>query len=286
MVNHKPKDDWNRDFEKWNFNRKTLAEAEILKKVNPPVKQVLKPVKTENPKKSLKKYYQTIFFLVLLVLALTSIYLLLSHPVSNNSFIIIVVSISLLAFLFFSLLFFHRVYEKSIYRFKPTLVLAFSYVLIIANMLLGFRIYSLEWAFLGFLIIAIIFYDFKIDSRFLILPALLLLGYIPFLLIGAQKEIAETIAVFVYYFLVVGVGLQISEYYKKTENSLDFSYFIENFMNKEKIISFIPVWGVVTLAIIVFNRFKSLELLKWSAVYIFAVFIVLYIISSIQEQKQ
>ncbi|MEK6800968.1 MAG: hypothetical protein AABY05_03470 [Nanoarchaeota archaeon] len=113
--------------------------------------------------------------------------------------------------------------EKSKKHFKPQIILLFCYITIIINMLLGERFYSLEWAFLGFILISIIFYLVKIDSRFLIFPALLLLITLPFLLLFKQQAIAETIAVYVYYFLVVGVILQIIEHFKKTENSLSFN---------------------------------------------------------------
>ncbi len=234
--------------------------------------------------KSNSKFYLVLILILLIFEAIK--YSALETKIPNISFSIFVVFLFILSLMFFAILFAHRVYEKSTKFIHPSLALAFSYALIIANMFLSPKIYSLEWAFLGFLIIAVIFYDFKIDSRFLILPALILLGYIPFLLIGSQKEIAENVAVYVYYFLVVGVVLQIIEYYKKIQNSIDFNKVIKTFIIKEKIPSIIPIWGVIIIAIIIINRFRSVELLKWSSVYVFALLLVFYAISYFQEQKQ
>jgi len=152
-------------------------------------------------------------------------------------------------------------------------------------MFLATNAYSIEWAFLGFMIAAVLFYDFKIDSRFLILPALLLLGYIPFLLMGAQKEIAETTAIYVYYFLVAGVVLQIIEHVKKIENSIDFDKIIKKLIYRINWIIPITIFGLISVGIIIGNRFMNLELWKWTSVYVFAVVMVFYIISHFQEQK-
>jgi hypothetical protein len=179
----------------------------------------------------------------------------------------------------------HRIYYKSVTRIKPEIILFLGYLILIINMFLATKVYSLEWAFLGFIIVIVLFYDFKIDSRFLILPALLLLGYIPFLLIGVQKEIAESIAVFVYYFLVVGVVLQIIEHVKKIENSIDFDRIIIKIINNTKWIILITITSIISMGVIVGNRFYNLEFYKWTSVYIFAVVMVFYIIFHFQEQK-
>ena len=160
-----------------------------------------------------------------------------------------------------------------------------GYLILIINIFLATKVYSVEWAFLGFIIATVLFYDFKIDSRFLILPALLLLGYIPFLLIGAQKEIAESIAVFVYYFLVVGVVLQIIEHVKKIENSIDFDGIIKEILKKANWIILIMIFGLISVGIIIGNRFINLEFWKWTSVYVFAVVMFFYIIARFQEQK-
>lgn len=283
MAFYKSKDEWQEKFDKW----KSIRDKKFLligeeRPVSVEVKKITPKITLPTKSNKLKIVILSILVLIIVLIG----YFAFKTKVSNLSFSILVASLFILCLLFFTILFAYRVYEKSIHHLKPLLVLSVSYALIIANMLLSPKIYALEWAFLGFLAIAVIFYDFKIDSRFLILPALLLLGYVPFLLIGAQKEIAETIAVFVYYFLVVGVGLQIIEHYKKTINSIEFEKFIETFLNKDKILNSISIWGVITLAIIILNRFKSLEFIKWSSVYIFVLLLVFYTIDYFQEQKQ
>lgn len=195
----------------------------------------------------------------------------------------IVIIIGIFAFVILAIL--HHFYNKSVHKINPYLILFLGYLILIINMFLATNAYSIEWAFLGFIIAAVLFYDFKIDSRFLILPALLLLSYIPFLLIGAQKEIAETIAVFVYYFLVVGVVLQIIEHAKKIENSLDFDRIMKEIIKKINWIIPITIFGLISVGIIIGNRFMNLELWKWTSVYVFAVVIVSYIISHFQEKK-
>jgi hypothetical protein len=230
------------------------------------------------------KLDKTIFFFLLGLIVVLIGFLTSEINFSDNIFTLFGVSLFVLFLLFFMLLFAHKGYEKSIHHIHPSLALAFSYALIILNMFFGSRIYSLEWAFLGFLAITVIFYDFKIDSRFLILPAILLLGYLPFLLVGRFDSLAEVIAVYVYYFLVVGVVLQIIEYVKKTENTIDFDSFIKRFFSKEKIYPPISIWGIFTIGVIIFNRFNNLELLKWTSIYVFVVLLVFYLISFLQRK--
>lgn len=195
----------------------------------------------------------------------------------------IVIALFIIAFIILAIL--HHFYNKSIYKINPRLILFLGYLILIINMFLATNAYSIEWAFLGFMIAAVLFYDFKIDSRFLILPALLLLGYIPFLLMGAQKEIAETTAIYVYYFLVAGVVLQIIEHVKKIENSIDFDKIIKKLIYRINWIIPITIFGLISVGIIIGNRFMNLELWKWTSVYVFAVVMVFYIISHFQEQK-
>jgi hypothetical protein len=52
----------------------------------------------------------------------------------------------------------------------------------------------------------------KINSKVSIVAALLLLMSCPFFLISDQEQLAENVAVYVYYFLVIGVFLQLKEY--------------------------------------------------------------------------
>ncbi|MBI2632363.1 hypothetical protein HYW75_05140 [Candidatus Pacearchaeota archaeon] len=226
MTAYYSKDEWQMRFEKWKSSRNKKSSVVIEEKQIPIEIKNNHQIITHPSK--ITKYNFFLLSILLVVIVLLG-YFSFKINVSTFYFSMLIASFFILCSLFFTILFAHKLYEKSIHHLNPLFVLSLSYSIIIANMLLSPEIYSLEWAFLGFLAITVVFYDFKIDSRFLILPALILLGYIPFLLIGAQKEIAETIAVYVYYFLVVGVGLQIVEYYKKAQNSIDFEKFIEKF---------------------------------------------------------
>jgi hypothetical protein len=183
-------------------------------------------------------------------------------------------------FAFVVLAFLHHVYNKSIHKINPYLILCLGYLILIINMVLATRVYSVEWAFLGFFIMTIVFYDFKIDSRFLILPALILLGYVPFLLIGKLNPLAETIAIYVYYFLVVGVGLQIFEHIKEIRNSIDFETFFNQIMKKHNLINtLLIIFGLISIIAIITNRFIYFELAKWTSVYSFVVVGIIYLIS-------
>lgn len=126
----------------------------------------------------------------------------------------------------------YKVKDRKRHRINPYLILIMGYILLIINIILESRFYSIEWAFIGFVIVTVLYHDFKIDSRFFILPAILLLGYVPFLLIGKQDAIAETTAIYVYYFLVVGVVLQLIEYIEKIENSVDFERIMKRLIYK------------------------------------------------------
>lgn len=193
---------------------------------------------------------------------------------------------ALLIAIFIILAVLHIVYNRKKHKINPYTILILGYFLLIINILLKTEFYSIEWAFLGFVIVAVLYYDFKVDSRFLILPAILLLGYVPFLLIGKQDAIAETVAIYVYYFLVVGVVLQLIEHVKKIENSVDFSRIMKKIVYKIRWIYLIIPFGLIYIAIILGNRFYNLELWKWTSVYVFAVIMVFYVLSWIKEDTQ
>jgi hypothetical protein len=290
-IKYERPDEWEENFRKWNIEKRKKLE----KPLEPFSQQIIeikphlqKSLFESAPSTQVKeKYVLKIFLLSLLVLIIVLLeYFALKASSSTTSFVIFTVFLFVASSAFFIILLAHKVYEKSTKFINPRVVLAGSYALIVVNMLLSPRIYSPEWAFLGFLIITIIFYDFKIDSRFLILPALFLLGYIPFLLIGAQKEIAETVAIYVYYFLVVGVALQITEYYRQIKNSVDLDDFVKKPIAEQKMIYALSIFGIIVITAILINRFYSIELLKWSLVYIFFVLLIIYGIFVLQGQKK
>jgi len=57
----------------------------------------------------------------------------------------------------------------------------------------------------------------RVDSRIAIGIALLLLAYTPFILIGGNEAYANQIAIYAYYFLVIGVVQQFAEYLRENK---------------------------------------------------------------------
>ncbi|MBS3092599.1 hypothetical protein J4466_04230 [Candidatus Pacearchaeota archaeon] len=204
---------------------------------------------------------------------------------NENNLFAISSFILILAIVFLGLLLLNKYYNKLIVKLPSALILFASYLILVLVIFFGSRLFSIEWAFIAFIISAFLFYDTKIDSRFLISPALIILGYIPFLLISKQNAVAETAAIYVYYFLVAGVGLQIAENIKKYENSFDFDKFIKEFLKKRKLIVFaLIITGFIAIDISLINRIKSLELWKWTSIYIFIIALVFYWISELKQE--
>ena len=107
---------------------------------------------------------------------------------------------------------------------KGYIILGITYFILLINSILTIKgVYNSRWAFIPFIIAFFILLLFNIDSRFLIFPAILLLAYCPFLLIAKEVILAENIAILAFYFLIGGCILQILEYLRKKDNSLDFS---------------------------------------------------------------
>ncbi len=222
-----------------------------------------------------------IYFSLGLLFLILIIYSLFYASKNPSLILLILILLAIALFLYFL----YIPYQKWIIHANKNLILILVYILLVINMILGVKVYTVEWAFLIFVMGAVIFYDSRIDARFLILPALLLLGYIPFLLIGKQNSLAEIIAVYVYYFLVMGVGLMVFEYSSKEENSLDFEYLIWEIIKKINWITAIVIVGIINVIIIIANRFYNLEIWKWTFVYIFAVSLVFYFISLMKNER-
>ena len=94
---------------------------------------------------------------------------------------------------------------------KPLrLMLIFVWYLILGFCaFIGHKFLSIDWMIIPIILTMVIFFAFKIDSRYLILNAIMLLWLIPFLLFFRLEEVADTIAIYAYYFLVSGVILQL-----------------------------------------------------------------------------
>ncbi|MFA5993112.1 MAG: hypothetical protein WC796_05390 [Candidatus Pacearchaeota archaeon] len=198
---------------------------------------------------------------------------------SENKVFAISSLVLLLAIVFLGLLILNRAYHRISRRVDPLIILAFCYTVLAATILSGTRYFSVEWAFLAFIFSAVVFYDFKIDSRFLLLPGLLVLGYIPFLLIGKQNALAENMAVYVYYFLIIGVLMQIFENFKKRDNYLDFEKVMTKILERMNWIIFIVIVGMFSVCLIIINRFTGIDLWKWTSVYLFVVVLAFYVVS-------
>jgi len=82
---------------------------------------------------------------------------------------------------------------------------------------------NIDYLFLVFIAISLPFPFLKIDSRYLIFVAILFLWLCPFLLLYNLNANANDIAVFAYYFLVIGVVMQIIDTRKNHKTNLDFS---------------------------------------------------------------
>lgn len=162
------------------------------------------------------------------------------------------------------------------------------YGLLIFNMVLTQKeIFTFEYSFIAFIAAAIIFLILKIDSRFLILPAILGLAYCPFLLMADQETFAESIAIYVYYFLVVGVLLQLVEFIRKKDCELCFDKVIKKVFRLNIYLGPNIVLLVAT-AIVWYLEYKSplmFTLLKYNLTYLLLIVTILNIISIIIKKE-
>lgn len=240
---------------------------------------VMNPQETSRINKN--RILNIIFFIIGIVVLGLIIWLIMSNSVK-----IIYVFILIILLFFILFYFFHRYYEKAVFYINPKIILFIVYLILITNIILQIRYYSVEWAFLGFLICAVICYDSKIDSRFLILPALFLLGYVPFLLIAKYQVLAELLAVYVYYFLVLGVGLQFIEYIRKTEPRLNFEEVIRETITGSNWIITSVFLGLIEIIIIILNRFYNLIVWEYTVLYFFIISIIFYVIKNYFYEKK
>ncbi len=217
-----------------------------------------------------------LFAYAVMVIALIAGIAMITRFLPSSAAIISIEAFSLLILVSILLFLVHKIYEKTLEKINCIMVLAIVYAVIIANSIIGIRYYSIEWAFLVFALAGVIFYDFRIDSRFMVLPALLLLGYVPFLLIGKQDKIAETAAIYVYYFLVIGIAMQFAEYIKKNELKFEFDIVAKKFLLRIKWTNLLILFGLANIGIILLNRVKYLELEKWTLIYIYVLILIAY----------
>jgi hypothetical protein len=99
------------------------------------------------------------------------------------------------------------------YTLAPTSLFLSSIALLVLIILfeMGSFSFSIDWFFLVYVAIGITFFFSRVDSRFVILYGILLLWFCPFLLSYKLERLAEDLAVFTYYSLIIGVVLQFVE---------------------------------------------------------------------------
>lgn len=203
---------------------------------------------------------------------------------SNNKVIAMSAFIFILAIAFLALMFLHRSYERFFGMSHPYLVLFVGHLILAVTMILNhYNYFSAEWALAGFIITTVLFYDFKIDSRFLILPALLLLAYIPFMLLGKYSDIAEQVAIFVYYLLATGICLQFIEFRNEKDLRLEFEATINKILKQKYFEILIITVGLFSAVIIILNRFFQFDFIKWTGIYLFFVMLGFYFVSWMQK---
>jgi hypothetical protein len=139
---------------------------------------------------------------------------------------------------------------------------------------------TVEVLLIPFVIAGLISWDYGIDSRFLIVYALLLLWLCPFLLMYKFKDAAEISAIYVFYLLVVGVILQIIETYTSRKVNLELEdskhifysgntlyigivclivFAIAYFMNVLNIVQAFSIWLGTSCVIIYLTRFLEYD---------------------------
>ena len=103
---------------------------------------------------------------------------------------------------------------------------------------------TIELVFVSFVLSGVFFFLSRTDSRLLILPAILLLWLCAFLLAFGFEIAAEEAAIYAYYFLVVGVILQFTEYKLQYKIKYDLSL-VKDYFYQKKTLSYALLWFAV-----------------------------------------
>ena len=152
--------------------------------------------------------------------------------------------------------------------------LILSYIILgISIILRQINLISFEWLFLIYFIVFLLFLVNKIDARYFIFNAILLLWLAPFLLV--YKLDAEPAAIYAYYFLIIGVILQIIEFkinYKVNQN------FSKLQISRGFSLIQCLIWIIV---FIVSNIMHLRSIIKSFSLYLFSIFFILYLIKSL-----
>ena len=158
---------------------------------------------------------------------------------------------------------------------KIFLVLLVSY-LIIGLPILFFHLnlfnLSYELLLIPFVINMILYWLYRIDSRFIILNAILFLWLCPFLLVYNYNDLAESMAIYAYYALLTGVLLQIWESWLKYKIRLELS-FLGRVLFRRTTLTLGVIWGIVFGISYVI---KLRDLVKVFSLYLCVTLIIIY----------
>ena len=160
-------------------------------------------------------------------------------------------------------------------------VLAFMALLLSINMILGSTLYSVDSAALAFVVCADLLYVARIDSRFLILAALVLLGYVPLMLLSGRTDIAELIGIYTFYLLWAGVGLRFAQELRQSYIPYSFDAWFKHTMNdlgsNQSIILLVAAFIITILLSFVITLSWGL----WTAGYFLALTLIARVVSSL-----
>ena len=167
-------------------------------------------------------------------------------------------------------------YEKSIYNINPRVIIFSSYMLLVIYMSLATISNILSLSFLPFILVAITFYDHKIDSRFLIYPSIFLIGYIPFCLFSNQQYLAKYLTIYTFFFLLTGVLLQFIEFVQGYGLDIRFRLTGHKFDFKIPMI----IMSMLIILFISFNRLYNVNIVVWTLIYLLLTILFLTILES------
>ncbi len=176
--------------------------------------------------------------------------------------------------------------SKKKLRLKKEVILFLAYLILLINMILGIKVYSVDFAFIFFIFAAIILFKYKINSDFLFVPPIFLLMYLPILLLIDKSALANDIVSYVFYFLVIGIALKFLEYIKNTKLSLGLDDILDK-LDKEYLKKCVIIFSLLTLTSFVIESFTTyLKFGKWNFLYFSILFLSLYFISFLKNNKQ
>lgn len=168
--------------------------------------------------------------------------------------------------------------KEQFYKKSKQFLLIGLLIILIPSSLKIFGIFDMDIKFIFFFYIfcLMIFYFFRIDSRFLVFLAILLFGLSPFLLYSGFEQIADLVAIYAFYFLILTLILQLNEFrsnYKLVVNFKEANKFLFNKLN-------IYIALVCLIFVVISSISGILSLLKIIALYFSIIFLILHFIEN------